>query len=365
VTGPLARLRSEGIPFVLCTYSSLDRYFGVRQAGPLYLATDSSIVSLARTFDGLEFPGLPLQDAVAREDGERLVFQCVDSLAEPLAVPFGVMTLLFDPARGAFLDRAGIYPELRAPGLTFRADGQPRWLGLCEAARLVSRYHYVAEGAFGWAPALELPPIEYQRELLSALLDSAFPPKGLALLEQAGFVQAAWPELAKMAAVPHAKDYHPEGNVWQHTMATFEHRKRPDRVLSLGLLLHDSGKPDAEATGERRFDGHAEIGARIASRFLARLGYDPSVVSDVEFLVRYHMMPAALKSLPPFRTDPILASPQFPRLLELYRADLCSSWRDEEGYYEACRLYRAWSKRRGNPYRDIVERKRAAARRRT
>ena len=62
------------------------------------------------------------------------------------------------------------------------------------------------------------------------------------------------------------------------------------------------------------------------------------------------MMPAALKILPSFRTEKIFASPLFPTLLELYRADLSSSYADEEEYYEACRIYRAWQRDKGNPY---------------
>ena len=153
-----------------------------------------------------------------------------------------------------------------------------------------------------------------------------------------------------MTEVPHGKDYHPEGNVWEHTLATFKHRKHPDLTLSLSLLLHDSGKPGSENTGDKRFDGHAELGARIAARFLRRLGFRERTVEPVEFLVRYHMMPAALKILPPFRTEKIFASPLFPTLLELYRADLSSSYGDEDGYYEACRIYRAWQRDKGNPY---------------
>jgi poly(A) polymerase len=153
--------------------------------------------------------------------------------------------------------------------------------------------------------------------------------------------------------VTHGKDYHPEGNVWEHSLATLRYRKRPDVTLSLALMLHDSGKPHAEANGEKRFDGHAEIGAQLAARFLRRLGFPPSTVQSVEFLVRFHMMPPALKTLPSFRTDPILASPLFPLLLELYRADASSSYADEEGYYEACRIYKAWQRDRGNPF--IVE----------
>lgn len=364
MTGSLERLVSEHIPFVLCSYSSLDRYFRVREPGPLYLATDSEIWVLARAFDDLEYPGLPLEDAVTREEGNRIIFRCVDSLDAPLAVPFTVMRLLYDPGRDSFLDRSDVYPDLRAAGLTWTADGQPAWVGLCEAARLVCRYHYAAEGSYGWAPGRELPPPAYQRDLLAALLASRHPEKGLALLEQAGFVSAAWPELAEMGAIPHAKDYHPEGNVWEHTLATLKYRKRMDFVLSLALLLHDTGKPEAQGSGERRFDGHSELGARVAARFLGRLGFPEQLVSDVSFLVRYHMMPAALGQLPPFRTEPVMASPLFPQLLELYRADLCSSYADEEGYYAACRVYQRYLKDKGNPYLDIVKRKRAAARRR-
>jgi poly(A) polymerase len=357
MTDALARLKEEKIPFLLCGYSSLDKYFRVHENGTLYLATDASLVSLAKAFDNLQFPGLPLEDASVQGDERRLVFRCVDSLSVPPAAPFSVLRLLYDPDRNAFIDRLDMYPDLRAPGLAGKTDSPPRWLPLCEAARLVSRYHYTAEAsALGWGRGDELPPPAYQRDLLAGLLGSRYPEKGLALLEAAGFVAEAWPELAEMAGVPHGKDFHPEGNVWEHTLATLTHRKRPDVILSLALMLHDSGKPHAPRDGDKRFDGHAEIGAKIAVGFLRRLGFPAEMIGSVEFLVRYHMMPPALKILPPFRTDPIFASPLFPILLELYRADAASSYADDEGYYEACRIYKAWQKDRGNPF--LVEKRR-------
>jgi poly(A) polymerase len=357
VTDVLERLKEEKIPFLLCGYSSLDKYFRIGETGPLYLATDASLVSLARAFDDLQFPGLPLEDASVQGDGRRLVFRCVDSLSMPPAAPFSVLRLLYDPGRNAFIDRLDMYPDLRAPSLGEVGEASPKWLPLCEAARLVSRYHYTAEApALTWASGDELPPPAYQRDLLVGLLGSRNPEKGLALLASAGFVAEAWPELAEMADVIHGKDFHPEGNVWEHTLATLTHRKRPDVILSLALMLHDSGKPHAESVGDKRFDKHAEIGARIAVRFLRRLGFPAETIESVEFLVRYHMMPPALKVLPPFRTDPVFASPLFPLLLELYRADAASSYADDEGYYEACRIYKAWQKDRGNPF--LVEKRR-------
>ena len=365
MTDALARLKEENIPYLVCSFSSLDKYFRLKDPGPLYLATDSSLVALARAFDDLQFPGLPLEDAAVKNGGNRLVFRCVDSLSEPPSAPFTVQRLLYDPGRNVFIDRLDMYPDLRSRTLTFMADSYPRWLGLCEAAKLVSRYHYSSDGLqLGWERGDALPSIDYQKDLLESLLTSRAPEKGFGLLEASGFVAEAWPELSAMTEVPHGKDFHPEGNVWEHTLATFKHRKHPEFVLSLSLLFHDSGKPGSQNTGDKRFDGHAELGAHIAARFLRRLGFEERIVEPVEFLVRYHMMPAALKILPPFRTEKIFASPLFPTLLELYRADLSSSYGDEESYYEACRIYRAWQRDKGNPYLAEKMRKRARAARR-
>ncbi len=361
MTDALTRLRAEKIPFLYCSYSSLDKFFKINDGGPTFLATDSSIVSLAKVFDELQFPGLPLEDAAVTHEGGRLVFRCVDSLATPPASPFTVMTLLYDTDRDAFIDRLGVYPHLRAPRLEPASGDYPDWLGLCEAAKLISRYHYGVDGVtLGWSPGDALPPVSYQKDLLVSLLTSRGSYKGLGLLSEAGFVRQAWPELSEMERVHHAKDYHPEGNVWEHTLETLKYRKRPDLTLSLALLLHDSGKPGTEGLGEKRFDGHAELGASIAGRFLRKIGFSDAIVESVTFLVRYHMMPPALTALPPYRTEPIMASPLFPLLLELYRADMSSSYADEEAYYEACRTYRAFLKARGNPYRAGMTRKRRA-----
>jgi poly(A) polymerase len=276
------------------------------------------------------------------------------------------MTLLYDADRDAFIDRFGVYPDLRSDTLAILPGQYPPWLGVCEAAKLVSRYHYSADGLLNdWNRGDALPPVTYQKTLLVSLLLARHSGKGLSLLQRTGMLDEIWPELASMTRVFHGKDYHPEGNVWEHTLEALKYRKRTNLILSLALLLHDSGKPATEGGGERRFDGHAEAGSFIAARFLRRLGFSEKTVEDVVFLVRHHMMPPALKKLPPYRSEKVLASPLFPLLLELYRADISSSYIDEEGYYEACRIYKGYLKDRANPY--LMGRKRserAMARRR-
>jgi poly(A) polymerase len=202
-----------------------------------------------------------------------------------------------------------------------------------------------------------LPPREEeQRLLIMGLLASPQPGLGLELLKKGGFLGEFWPELAILDDVDHSKEFHPEGNVWKHTLETLRYRKTAgsghDLLLSLGLLLHDIGKPLSESTGNRPFDGHAELGERQARRFLERLGFDAPFTRDVCYLVRNHMLPAALPRLPFIRTGEIMASPLFPVLLELYRCDESSSFKGLDGYYESSAAYQSYLRYRRNPYRS-------------
>jgi poly(A) polymerase len=158
--------------------------------------------------------------------------------------------------------------------------------------------------------------------------------------------------------VDHSKEFHPEGNVWKHTLETFRYRKTTghnpaayDLRLSLGLLLHDVGKPLSASSGSRRFNGHAEAGARAARKFLEHLEFDGLFIEDIYYLVKNHMLPAALPRLPLIRTQAILESPLFPTLLELYRCDESSSFKGLDGYYESSAAYQSYLRNRRNPYR--------------
>ena len=348
---PIEVLQDSGYKVYHSNTSALDRYFRIPPGPSLYLFTDCSLISLAGIFEDLEYPGLVYEEALVRRDRKRYLFHCYDDEVAALPRPFTVQELLYDPEREAFLDALEVYPDLRKTQLV-RQRGGSSLLYLTEAAVLISRYHYqVDPDSFSPEPPFAEPDTVFQRELLLAVLTGANPDKGLSLLYSSGFVETFWPELQKMSGVPHHKDYHPEGNGWEHTLETFKYRKGLDPVLSLALLLHDIGKPVAVSTPERAFDGHAELGAEVAARFLSRLGFDLSWIRDVTFLIRYHMMPAALKQLPIYRCERIMDSALFPQLLELYRADLSASYWSPESYYQACQVYRNYRKHKANPYR--------------
>ncbi|HRY55243.1 MAG TPA: HD domain-containing protein, partial [Spirochaetia bacterium] len=330
----LATLAAAGISAYGSSVTALDAYFG-RKPAPLrfYLAL-CSLQDLARAFEGLEYPGLPYADAAlgpGRGAGEGACFRCADSLAEAEAAAFAPLDLLAEGRPGYFQDPKDAYPKLRERRLEPRPA--PAELQYFEAAALLGRYDYELGPA-----ALPAPPRDFraraQRDLLSLVLTGPRPEAALGLLLETGFVAAYWPELAALSGLGQSKEYHPEGDAWAHTMETFRHRKLPSLTLSLALLLHDAGKPAAESAEGRRFDRHAEIGRALAERFLRRLGFAPALVEDVSFLVRYHMLPAALPRLPANRLEGLIDDARFPLLLELYKCDELSTFRGPDGYYE-------------------------------
>ena len=194
-----------------------------------------------------------------------------------------------------------------------------------------------------WNANIEMPPM-FHRTVLAATLTGPWAERGLELLFRSGYIADILPEIAQMDLIEHSKEGHPEGNVWRHSVETLRYRKSRDLTVALALLLHDSGKPQSPSNGVNKFDGHADIGARVAAKILARLGFHRETVDDVRWLVRYHMIPGALRRLPDYRRDPIMSSALFPLLLEVYRCDLSSTFRGPENYYDACTVYRRFLK---------------------
>lgn len=384
----------------------------IRDVHILWVETEASLVDLSRLFDGISFPGAEFFDAMLDEEGCLVLFRCVEpgELGQPgEASELGAAgkagataqstlqstlqntrqstrqgAFRFELCRGVFQDPYGAYPYLRGRELMVQEDSDiyASAFSIMEAALLMARFGYTlpgaensgktpgktpgeksggsAGGAAGGAAAETsgvLSAVE-QRFLLTGVITGAHSASALQFLMDSGFIADHWPLLAEMDAVHHSKEYHPEGNVWKHTLEAFSHRKVYELVLSLGLLLHDCGKSYAQPQGGNRFDQHAQIGSHKAGDFLYKMQFPHDVIEAVEYLVRHHMMPAAVESLPTFRTEEVMASPLFPELLELYRCDISSTFRGPDGYYRACKTYRSFLKNRRNPFRTSDGKKR-------
>jgi len=357
-------LAAAGYSVKFSGYSALDLYFRLPALPFFWIETDADIGVLARYIDNLRFPGVDIADAAVETANGTCYFRCLES-DEQSEASFPVLSLTYDWQTKHFHDPLGVYSLLRelrnrkfetAPNFAVQSQiGNNRVI--MEGALLLARYGFCAD-MFADTTAQNPPPRpEAQRVFLSCLMLSAKPELGLGLLKRAGFLKEFWPELAALNDVDHSKEFHPEGNVWNHTLETFRYRKPTasgafDLRLSLALLLHDSGKPISASFGNHRFDGHAELGAYAAARFLERLEFGPSLIQDIFYLVKNHMLPAALKRLPLTKTAEIMASPLFPTLMELYRCDESSSFKGLNDFYENTAAYQAYLKNIKNPYRS-------------
>ena len=375
----LDALAMRGFPVYLWGFSAIDAYLGRISAGELLILTNADTADLARIFEDLRYPGTGLADAAVDRGASTCYFHCADfdSSSAPKFPPgegrgpsFGILEFYLDWRTGRFLDPRGNYPLLRQIITRQRPEllpsdfypGTERCRALMDWSLILARYFPLGETKFSRPDVFQdlaegpWPDTEEQRLLLAGLLVSPNPAAGLEFLMQNGFIHEYWPELAVLDDVDHSKEFHPEGNVWKHTLETFRYRKALGGTyelrLSLGLLLHDIGKALAETSGALRFYRHAELGECKARRFLERLGFDPALISDVCYLVRNHMFPAALPRLPLSRTEEKMASPLFPVLLELYRCDESSSFKGPEGYYESSAAYQSYLRFRRNPYRS-------------
>jgi poly(A) polymerase len=354
------------IRFLEASFTALDRYRGIAAAPIRFLIFRGGLPELARLGYELEFVGLPYADAASPESpavGEGPAFPtryvCVEPDDEPEPHAYPLLDLTYDGLRRVFRHPHMRFPDPREPVLY--PGEAPDELVLFETAVLLARYPYrLPEGGFRVGFPRDLSPA-FQRDLLSLIVTGRDPCPALEWLAETGFLERYWPEIFALRGVNHAKEFHPEGDAWAHTLETFRYRKLTDLRLSLGLLLHDVGKSESHASEGRRFDRHSEIGARVARRFMERLEFPKSLVDDVEFLVLRHMMPAALPRLPMNRVQGDLENPLFPILLELYRCDELSTFRGPDGYYDACAAYRQYLKNVRNPYRSPDGRKTARA----
>jgi len=365
IEGICSSLAAAGYTVKFRGISALDLYFRLPALPFTWIETNADIAILARYIDNLRFPGVGIADAAADTSGGTCYFRCHES-NERSENYFPLLSLTYDWQTKRFQDPLGVYPllqKLRDHKLEtgFDLGAAQAQVGsshiVLEAALLLARYGFSVETS---AASFEqnLPPgQEAQRAFLCCLMLSARPELGLELLKKSGFLKNFWPELASLDDVDHSKEFHPEGNAWNHTLETFRYRKPAasgafDLRLSLALLLHDSGKPISASFANHRFEGHAELGAQTAARFLERLEFEPSLIQDIFYLVKNHMLPAALKRLPLTKTAEIMASPLFPTLMELYRCDESSSFKGLDGYYENSAAYQAYLKNVKNPYRS-------------
>ena len=272
--------------------------------------------------DGVHFETDPRQDVMRRD--------------------FTINGLMMDPDTGSVLDyvsgRADLERRvLRAigdPAIRFREDH----LRLLRAVRFAARLGFAIDPPTFEAMRRDHALIrkvsaERVRDEIERILTEGGARRGFELLDQSGLLAEILPEVAAMKGVEQPPEYHPEGDVWTHTLQLLENLKHPTVVLALGALLHDVGKPPTFRVADRiRFDGHVEEGVHMARAILGRLRFSRDESERVEALVENHMRFKDVRHMKESTLKRFLRMPDFQEHLELHRLDCLASNRNLENY---------------------------------
>jgi poly(A) polymerase len=136
-----------------------------------------------------------------------------------------------------------------------------------------------------------------------------------------------------MKGVGQPPEFHPEGDVWTHTLLLLEGLGRATPTLAWGALLHDVGKPPTFRVAERiRFDGHVEEGVRLAHGILNRLRFSRDDMERVEALIANHMRFKDAHRMKESTLKRFLRMPNFGEHLEMHRLDCLASNQNLENY---------------------------------
>ena len=272
---------------------------------------------------------------------ERVEFE-TDPRQDVLRRDFTINALLMDAESGEILDFVGGRADLERGRLRAIGDPEARFgedhLRMLRAVRFAARFGFEIEPATFEAieklhELIVRVSSERVRDELIRILTEGGARTGFQLLDRSGLLQAILPEVAAMKGVEQPPQFHPEGDVWIHTLLMLEAMRSPTASLALGVLLHDVGKPPTFRVEDRiRFDGHAEMGAQMAVEILTRLRASGELTARVEALVANHLRFKDVERMRESTLKRFLRMDHFDEHLELHRLDCVASHRRLEHY---------------------------------
>jgi len=267
-----------------------------------------------------------------REDVQRRDFTINGLLLDPDGGPD-----LGSVADGQVLDFVGGRADLQSGLVRTIGDPERRFtedkLRLLRAVRFAARFDYrieaqTFEAIRRLAPQIRQVSRERVRDELAKMLIEGHARKAFELLDETGLLHEVLPEVEKMKGVEQPPQFHPEGDVWVHTLLLLDMLPEGcSKTLAWGTLLHDVGKPPTFSIGPDRirFDGHVEVGVAIAGEICHRLRLSNDETEQIKALVANHMRFADARKMKESTLKRFMRLPNFEEHLELHRLDCLGS----------------------------------------
>ncbi len=282
-----------------------------------------------------EFSGNPKTDALNRD--------------------FTVNGLLYDPLGRLVIDYCGgridIKKKLiRCIGNPFKCFKQDRLRPLRAIRQACGLGFRIEEKTFEAVKKFKNEITKVSKERLRGelveIMTGQNPYLGMKLLDETGLSSVLLPEVEGLKGVQQPPKFHPEGDVFTHTMLLIKNLKCADIILSFACLLHDVGKPSTYTKTDRiRFNGHDKAGARLAEQILKRLRFSNEEVRKIAYCIDNHMRIMNAMKMREATLKKMFLKDTFETELKLHRLDCIASHNDLKIYKFLKRKYREFKKR--------------------
>src|SRR5205809_3758034 len=251
---------------------------------------------------------------------------------------FTINGMFYDPVAEEVIDFIGGRSDIAAKLVRAIGDPAQRFaedrLRMLRAVRFATTLDYKIdsqtwEALLASAPSIHQISAERIRDELVRIFLSPISLRGWDHLDSSGLMRAILPELEAMKGVLQPEQFHPEGDVFQHTRLLLQFLQETVSVpLVFAVLLHDVAKPvtaTVDKTGRIRFNEHDRIGAAMTEAIMRRLRFSGAEIEATVEMVRQHMV---FKDVPKMRVAKLkrfMARPTFGEELQLHRVDCASS----------------------------------------
>ncbi len=251
---------------------------------------------------------------------------------------FTINGMMLDPVANQVLDYVGGQTDLQHgvvraignPGQRFAEDK----LRMMRAVRLAARFKFALEPSTMAAIRHQASQInqvspERLRDELTKMLTEGQAKRAFLLLDETDLLKQVLPEIAAMKGVAQPPEFHPEGDVFVHTLLLLDKLPQPTpSTLAWGALLHDVGKPATfrVAPDRIRFDGHVEVGEKMAEEICRRFRFSGDDAKQVVALIKNHMRFADAKRMKDSTFKRFIRLPDFDQHLDLHRLDCLASF---------------------------------------
>jgi poly(A) polymerase len=260
---------------------------------------------------------------------------------------FTINGLLMRHDTSGVLDYVNGQTDLKAGIVRAIGDADRRFaedkLRMLRAVRFAARFGFEIEAQTFQAVRDRVAEIhqvspERLRDELTKMLTEGAARRAFELLDETALLHQVLPEVAAMKGVEQPPQFHPEGDVWIHTLLMIGGLPaRASPTLAWGVLLHDVGKPPTfqppSGPSDRiRFNKHVDVGVRMAEAICQRFRFSNEDTEQILALVDNHMKFGGVEEMRASTLKRFVRMPRFEEHMALHRLDCLSSHRNLESY---------------------------------